>query len=208
MEDEIDLQLRQLAIEAQNHPAGSHQRQIALTQLMDAIERSNKLVHPYKNSWSSDVYEELYSEARVRTFEYMCQNIDTYDSKRAVMGWVNYFLNFRFQDVVDRYMNENKKRVPLPSWDDLENIPSPEPDFFDDGEMLRRFIEEDPEGIFRNTSLQSRPDITLQDVALARLDDKKWETIGHNLGISPQTSCSFFQRNLRKLGDIIRNNLQ
>ncbi|MEG3926060.1 hypothetical protein [Microcoleus sp. D3_18a_C4] len=208
MEDEIDLQLRYLADEAQSHPAGSKERQIVLTRLMDAIERSNKLVRPYRNSWPSDVYEELYSEARVRIFEYICQNIDTYDSRRPVMGWVNYFLNFRFLDVVDPYRREINRKDKLLSYNYLENMPSPAPDFFDDSEMLRRFIEEDPEGIFRNTSLKSRPDITLQDVVLARLDDLTWEAIGDKFGITPQTLSSFLQRNLSKYNDVIRNNLQ
>jgi DNA-directed RNA polymerase specialized sigma24 family protein len=208
MEDEIDLQLRQLAIEAQNHPAGSKEREEALRRLMDAIYRSHRLVRPYIYPNLRHLYEDIYSEASLKIFEHIRQNIDTYDSQQPLMAWVNHFFNFRFQDVRDRYIRETKRRDKFPSCDDLENMRSPAPDFFDDSEILRRFIQEDPEGIFRNTSLQSRPDLTLQDVILARLDDLTWEAIGDNFGISPQTISSFLQRNLRKYNDVIRNNLQ
>lgn len=208
MEDEIDLQLRQLALEAQQHPAGSQERQIALTKLINQIYRHNRLTRPYIDPRLSHLYEDIYSEARLKIVEHICQNIDTYDSQKPVMAWVNQFFNFRFKDVRDRYMRETNKRDKFSSDNDLDNMESPVPDFFDDHEMLRRFIEEDPDDIFRNTTVRGRPDITWQVIALARLDDEKWETISQRFDKKISTLQSFFDRNLRNFSDDIRNNLQ
>ncbi|MEK0187882.1 hypothetical protein WMG39_24020, partial [Microcoleus anatoxicus PTRS2] len=78
----------------------------------------------------------------------------------------------------------------------------------EDAEMLRKLIEEDPDNIFRNTTLRGRPDITWQVIALARLDDEKWENISQKFDKNISTLQSFFDRNLRKFSDYIRNNLQ
>ncbi|MFM9264609.1 hypothetical protein [Tychonema sp. BBK16] len=220
MEDEIDLQLRQLALEAQQHPAGSKERQIALTKLIDQIYRHNRLTRPYIDPRLSHLYEDIYSEARLKIVEHICQNIDTYDSQKPVMAWVNHFFNFRFKDVRDRYMNHI--RYQHFSIDSLEKSSSPKDieivqnlsnedpmsNFMDDTEILRELIEQDTDNIFRNTTVRGRPDITWQVIALARLDDEKWETISQRFDKKISTLQSFFDRNLRNFGDDFRNKLQ
>jgi DNA-directed RNA polymerase specialized sigma24 family protein len=208
MEDEIDLQLKRLAIEAQSYPVRSCQRNRALNSLIKGIEHCPRLARPYIDSHFRHLYEDIYNEALGRTFEYICQRIDTYDSQKPVMAWVNYFFNFKFRDVSKRYMNENQRIVKLPDWEDIENRQSQESEVETEAKQLRELIEEDPDNVFRSKSLRGRPDITLQDVVLARLDDERWEDIGDRLGISPQTSSSFFQRNMRNCTDYIRNKLQ
>ena len=120
MEDEIDLQLGQLALEAQQHPAQSRQRNRALTPLIEVVGRCHRLVRPYRESWQPLIYEDLYNEAYGKTIEYICQNIDNYYPEKPVMAWVNQILKYRFSDVVDRYMNEKKRRH-KPSLNDLED---------------------------------------------------------------------------------------
>jgi DNA-directed RNA polymerase specialized sigma24 family protein len=225
MEDEIDLQLKQLAVEAQNHPVRSRQRNRALNSLIRGIGHCPRLARPYKDSWPSHIYEDIYNEALGRTFEYICQNIDTYDSQRPVMAWMNYFLNFRFQDVCDRYTNQirprmNQTRIKILSIDDLEgfNLEQEEWELYqdkasmsqlvEDAEMLRKLIEEDPDNVFRNKTVRGRPDITWQVIALARLDDETLDSISQRFGVSISTIQTFFDRNLRNFSDIIRNNLQ
>ncbi|HBL00133.1 MAG TPA: hypothetical protein DD001_23820 [Microcoleaceae bacterium UBA10368] len=226
MEDEIDLQLKQLALEAQQHPAGSQERQIALTKLIDQIYRHNRLTRPHIGDDSLlHLYEDIYSEARLKIVEHICQNIDIYDSKKPVMAWVNHFFNFRFQDVRDRYTNQirprmNQTRIKILSIDNLEgfNLEQEEWELYqdkasmsqivEDAEMLRKLIEDDPDNIFRNTTVRGRPDITWQVIALARLDDEKWENISQRFDKNISTLQSFFDRNLRKFSDYIRNKLQ
>lgn len=201
MEDEIDLQLRQLALEAQQHPARSQKRQIALTKLIDQIYRHNRLTRPHIDDSLLHLYEDIYSEARLKIVEHICQNIDIYDSQKPVMAWVNQFFNFRFRDVRDRYRRETR----IPRLDELEKFEQEE---MEDTERLRELIEEDPDNIFRNKTMRGRPDITWQVIALARLDDEKWETISQKFDKSISALQSFFDRNLRNFGDDIRNKLQ
>lgn len=44
--NEINQQLKQLALEAQQHPAKTKQRQQALTKLLKAIQQSGQLMRP------------------------------------------------------------------------------------------------------------------------------------------------------------------
>ncbi|MGB8691389.1 MAG: hypothetical protein WCD53_29270 [Microcoleus sp.] len=219
MEDEIDLQLKQLALEAQQHPAGSQERQIALTKLIDQIYRHNRLTRPHIGDDSLlHLYEDIYSEARLKIVEHICQNIDTYDSKKPVMAWVNHFFNFRFRDVCDRYRRET--RIKCFSIDVLEKFEQEESDIYqqnypqmqmmEDTQRLRELIAEDPDRLFRNKTIKNRPDITWQVIALAILDDEKWKTIAQRFHPTKSISTlqSFFDRNLRKFSDYIRNKLQ
>jgi DNA-directed RNA polymerase specialized sigma24 family protein len=207
MEDEIDLRLRQLAVAAQQQPVASHRRDKALTKLMDEIYRSRKLGHPQRGSrpWLPGVYEDLHSEAVLKTFEYIRQNIDTYDATRPLMGWVNYILNLRFSDTAQKYMNQIKREIP--SLDKLEKIEQTSQSD-ETSIMLRELIEEDPDGLFRSASLRNRPDITWQDIAQAKLDDETLDSISKKLGVPISTIDSLFKRNLRNFSDYIRNKLQ
>lgn len=221
MEDEIDLRLKRLAVGAQQYPVGSLSRQQALTELMDEIYRSGKLGHPQRGSWPAGIYEDLHSEALLQTFKYIRQNIDAYDSERPLMGLVNQILKHRFTDATRKYMNQRKREITfsdftrkhmnqiegeIPSFDDLENIAQRS----QANEMDARpseLIEQDSDGLFRSVSLRNRPDITWQDIALAKLDGETLDKISKRLGISHTTIDSFYKRNLRNFRDYFRNNL-
>ena len=204
----IDLQLSQLAVEAQQHPAQSRQRNRALTKLIEVVGRCHRLARPYPDSCPHLIYEDLYNEAYGKTIEYICLKIDNYDPQKPVLGWVNYILKFRFNDGFKRYMNEQSRTRELPSLNDLEKQPSPESPLSEEATMLRELIEEDPDGHFRAVSLRKRPDITWQDIALAKLDNETSDSISQRLGVSRTTIDSLFNRNLRDFSDYIRNRLQ
>ncbi|MEG3966132.1 hypothetical protein QUA00_00535 [Microcoleus sp. T2B6] len=214
----MDEILRQLALEAQQHPAGSQERQIALTKLIDQIYRHNRLTRPHINDDNlRHLYEDIYSEARLKIVEHICQNIDIYDSQKPVMPWVNHFFKFRFQDVCDRYRRRERITQGL-SVDELDKFEQkeweiyqqnyPRLEIMEDTERLRKLIEEDPDHLFRNKTIRGRPDITWQVIALARLDDEKWETISQRFDKNISTLQSFYDRNMRKFSDYIRNKLQ
>lgn len=202
MEDEIDLRLQRLAVEAQKQPADSHQRKTALTKLMDKIYRSGTLGHPQGGQWPAGVYEDLYSEALLKTFEYIRSNIDAYDSERPLMGWVNWILNHRFYDATRKYMNQKKREIP--SLDYLDTIEQ-ESQSNETNTWLRELIEEDPDGLFRSVSFRERPDITWQDIALAKLNGETFENISQRIGVPLRTINSSFNRNLRDFRDYFRN---
>jgi DNA-directed RNA polymerase specialized sigma24 family protein len=214
----MDEMLRQLALEAQQHPPGSQERQIALTKLIDQIYRHNTLTRPQIDDSLRHLYEDIYSEARLKIVEHICQNIDIYDSQKPVMAWVNHFFNFRFRDVCDRYRRET--RIKCLSIDDLEKFEQKESEIYqqnypqmqmmEDTERLRELIAEDPDHLFRNKTIRNRPDITWQIIALARLDDEIWDIIAQKFHPIKTISTlqSFFDRNLRNFSDYIRNKLQ
>ncbi|WP_293348425.1 MULTISPECIES: hypothetical protein [unclassified Microcoleus] len=205
----MDDELKQLAVKAQSYPVGSLQRQIALTALMDAIWRSGQLGHPQRGSWKPDAYEDIYSEALLKTFEYIREKIDIYDPERPLMGWVNWLIKRRFSDASEKYMNQRKLEIPSLDDLDIENIPQ-EMRSNETHEMLRELIQEDPDGVFRSVSVRNRQDITWQDIAKANiLDDEKWDSIAQRLGVRRiSTINSFYNNNLRKFRDYIRNKLQ
>ena len=217
----IDLQLRELALEAQQHPAQSRQRNRALTKLIEVVGRCHRLVRPYRESWPPLIYEDLYNEAYGKTLEYICQNIDNYYPEKPVMAWVNQILKFRFSDVVDRHMNEKKRRE-LPSLDDLEdNLEKWLSEKFQHSEEarmmrelreewreLRELIEEDPDHLFRMVSLRGRPDLTWQVIALAKLDGETLDIMSQRLEVSISGINGFFNLNLRRFRDYFRNRLQ
>ena len=204
----IDLQLSQLAVEAQQHPAHSRQRNRALTKLIEVVGRCHRLARPYKAGLQGLIYEDLYNEALLKTLDYICRNIDKYDPEEPVMAWVNQILKYRFNDVVDRHMKENNRTRELPSLNDLDNYQSPESPLSEEAIMLRELIEEDPDNLFRSVSLRDSPEITWQVIALAKLDDETSKSISKRLGVAPTTIDSLFKRNLRDFSDYIRNRLQ
>jgi len=98
---QLNEELRQLAIKAQQHPVNTKMRQIALTRLVNAIQRSGQLCRPYSGQFPG-LYEDIYSSACNRTFLYICQNIDGYDPNRGeVIAWVNFIMKRRFIDAIN-----------------------------------------------------------------------------------------------------------
>jgi hypothetical protein len=87
----LDEQLKQLAVEAQQHPPNSSQRRRSLAQLISVIYQSRKLIRPYQGQFSG-VYEEIYAEAQQRLFLHICEKIDQYNSDSEVMQWANFLM--------------------------------------------------------------------------------------------------------------------
>jgi DNA-directed RNA polymerase specialized sigma24 family protein len=193
--NDLDRRLQELALEAQKHPHQSPQRQVALNRLWELIWQSNRLGHPQQGRWTSSIYEDLYNEAIARTCLEICQKIDRYNPEYPVMMWVNYCLKFNFKQVAkDCY-----KHTFQPSLDDLDldirvdETPS-------EAQALRKFLEEDPEGLLKAESLQKRADVTFQFLVLEKyVKDRTWESIANELDIPFSTLNNFFDRRLRKL---------
>ena len=202
----IERQMQRLAIEAQKHPALSPQRQITLNKLVREVMRSECIARPQINSWPPNIYEDLHNEALQRTLVEICQKIDSYHPEYPFMSWVNYLLKYRFLNVVrDRY---SSKTVNLPCLENLD-FSTPDSEMDDEIAMLRDFLQADPENLLKDESLRGRPDITFQYLAWERfVEDKTWEVLAAELGISLQTLCSFFNRKLRKLMPYFQKYLQ
>jgi DNA-directed RNA polymerase specialized sigma24 family protein len=200
--DDFDRRLQQLALEAQKHPPKSRQRQQALNRLVHLIMQSGQMRHR-----TPDGCEDLYNEAFQKTWLYIFQHIENYKPERPVMAWVNYLIKQNIRAVVREYRNPRMETIL--SLDELEwRFATPE-ETLDEAKMLRQLLEEDPEHLFRTAHIRSRPDVTFQFLALARIvEDKSWDELSQSFGISPQTLCSFFKRNLRNFNPYFYKYLQ
>lgn len=191
-----DDQLKQLALEAQRHPARSPQRQHALTQLVEAIRRSGRLARPHRGKFSPPFYDLLYEEALNQTLTYICRKIDTYDPARGTaqkfMNWVNFRLD---RQIIEcrRDFNEQEAQE-LPSLNDLEAIAAPPPAAPSLANEVQAYIAADPEGMFQAAHIRGRPDASFQAIALARFAEQSWEAIATDFDLKVPTLSSFFQR--------------
>ncbi|MEB3295625.1 MAG: hypothetical protein VKJ24_20940 [Synechococcales bacterium] len=204
--EELAPMLRRLAQQAQQSPSNSSNRRIALNQLIYQIWHSQQLGHPQRYHWPPDTYEDLYNEALQRTLLEVCQKIDNYKPERPVMAWVNCLLNYNFLAVVREHQHP---KIVLKSIKDLDRLVEYSNNCPDSHQILRRFLEEDPENLLKTVHIQGRVDVTFQSLAIARyIEDQSWESLSTRLGISIQTLCSFFNRQLRKLTPYFQRHLQ
>lgn len=215
---ELDEQLKQLAITAQRQPLLTEGRRIALTKLIKGILSSGKLFRPDYSRLPHNffsVYEEIYDDAKQELMLHVCQKINEYDPERgSVMRWVNYLMDRRFfNKAIGNFRDRRENRVSqtIPTLDNLDNVepenlslPDPTPFL---SETLRSYIEEDPEGILRMACIESRPQATFQALLLKRLADESWQTISKDLDIAVPTLSSFYQRSLKKLAQKIQDDL-
>ena len=216
--DDDDRVLSQLVQEARKHPLQSSQRQLALNRLSEKILRSGRLGHPQKGSWPPNFYEDLYNEALQKTLLKICQTIDNYHGESPVLAWVNFHLNKQFIEVVKDYYKKGITYIPrsgkkqlttsVLSLDDLDRY-IPEEDTITDAELLRQFLENDPEKFLKTEQIQGHPEVTFQLLAKAKfVEDKTWSEIAIDLEIPVQTIYSFFYRQLQKYMPYFRKYLQ
>jgi hypothetical protein len=190
-----DALLKQLALEAQRQPPHSPLRHHALTQLVEAIRLSGRLVRPHKGLFPPHLYDLLYEEAVNQTLTYVCRRIDTYDPERGqaqrFLNWVNFRLERTMIDCRREYGDAQVQS--LPDLQTLESIPQPEPASSLASELLE-CIQADAQQVFRTTHIRDRPDANFRAIALARCADRSWEEISAELQIKIPTLSSFFRR--------------
>ncbi|MEL6382990.1 MAG: hypothetical protein AAFQ89_11050 [Cyanobacteria bacterium J06626_18] len=191
-----DDPLKQLALEAQRHPARSPQRQHALTQLIEAIRRSGRLARPHRSKFAPAFYDLLYEEAVNQTLTYVCRKIENYDPERGTaqkfMNWVNFRLDRQIIECRRDFNEQDAQK--LPNLNDLEAIAAPAPEPSSLANEVRNHIATDPEGVFQSTHIRNHPEASFQAIALARFAERSWEDIAHEFAIKVPTLSSFFQR--------------
>lgn len=207
--EELDEQLEQLALIAQQHPQGTPKRQLVLGQLVGAILKSGKLCHPYRGQFLHR-YEEIYQEARQDLLFYVCHNIDKYNPERGgVMAWCNVLLERRFfREAIPKVLD--KQGIQKMTLSDLDNLALPEksPSLT---EVITEYIALDPENLFKSSHIENHPKANFQTLSQQRLEGKSWKEISDKLGIKIPTISSFYYRCLNrfapKLKEYCRNYL-
>jgi DNA-directed RNA polymerase specialized sigma24 family protein len=204
-----DNRLKQLALEIQQLSAESDWRQHLLGELVKAIRLSKKLCRPHRTKFSPTFYELLYEEAVNETLIYVCQNIDRYDPERGIskkfITWVNFHLDKLVIDCRRRFGNvETNISVSL---SEIENIEAPQ-DSSPLSDLIRDYIEEDAENLFKTAQIEKRPKANFRAIALARFAGKSWEEISEEMGVVVPTLSSFYQRCCRKFTAKFKADLQ
>ncbi len=196
--DELDSYLLQLATSAQQNSPRSPGRQIALTKLVNGIVRSGRLCYPQKSQFPAGVYQDIYHEARQELLLYICEKIDKYDAERgSVMTWVNVLLDRRFfKDAIRKIQTQQRmKKLTITDLDNLIAAPEEPPDMT---EILKKFIESDPEDIFKKEHIEKCPQANFQALATRRMSGKSWKDISGEFAIKIPTVSSFYYRCVNK----------
>ena len=169
----LDQQLKQLAMEAQQHPPKTPERQRALARLVDVIYQSKKLVRPHPGQFYG-LYGDIYAEAQQRLFLYMCEHIERYDTQREVLQWANFLMRKRFfieasrdfMPTAPRGMDLSQvKRITLDALDKQEALELRSQANPSLSEEVIQCIREDRDGLFRETYIRKKPNANFQHIA-------------------------------------------
>jgi DNA-directed RNA polymerase specialized sigma24 family protein len=195
--NELDEQLKLLAISAQQHPPLTQGRQLAVRKLVNGIVQSGRLCRPQRGQFSGS-YEDIYDEAVQELLLYICQNIEKYDPERgSVMAWVNVLLERRFfKEAIPKILGKpNLQKMTL---SDLDNLaPSEETESLT--EILKECIESDPDNLLKKEYLQNYPTANFQVLLQRRFSGKSWKEISAEFDINIKTLSSFYYRCVNKL---------
>ena len=228
MDDDLDLQLRQLVYAAQNHPQKSAERRKILNKLIAKIQSSGKL-KKFLQWRNLPDFPDIYSEAEANTYLEICKKIENYRPEHPVMAWVNKRFYSRFIDVLRKYENQQHKILSLDELDscnsssdkpvskELSRVQNEikdklisETEYKLELSITKNFINNDPERLLQNTYIGEDKNANLQKVILMRLDNKKWEDISQKLDHPISRLSELYQRNIkkRKIIDYFRRYLQ
>lgn len=201
--DELNEQLKQLALVAQQHPPLSQERQLALGQMVQAILRSSRLCRPQLGKFASR-YEEIYEEARQELLLYICRNIHKYDLERGeVMAWCNVLLERRFfKEAIFKVLG--KPEVQKMTLADLDHLPSPPEEAPILTEVIDEYITLDPENLFKTTYIRNHPEANFQALAKQRLEGKSWQSISEKLDLKIPTISQFYYRCLKRFAPTLK----
>ena len=218
MKDSADALLNeklQAFVKRAQEAKDTKQKHIALTRLIAAIQGSGRLNS--LRSWRGVAdFEDLYNEAKSKTFIEICQKIDQYKPQYSVMAWVNKTLAWRFQDSYNDSRLKGITNIPgrqklpfIPSLEDLnEDIRANGGSTDKEMELLKSFVEDDPENLLKAEHIKHRPQATFQKILQMICQTNNWEEISTELDVSISTASNFYQRKLRKFLPYLQKSLQ
>ncbi|WP_460207437.1 sigma-70 RNA polymerase sigma factor region 4 domain-containing protein [Scytonema sp. NUACC21] len=211
--------MQQLVIEVQEQQTDSSHRKKALYILFKEIYQAPTLwrARNHYPDWS-DFYEEHYREALQQVMLEFFKGINRYNPQKPVMAWINETLKYRFKDILDKDFSKGitskaKKSVQIISLDRLDTFISERlisgKDKISDEELLRKYLEEDPDNIFKRKHIKGLPQASFQYIAIARLDGQGWKQISKELGgVKISTLSSFYERSLKGFIPFLQDKLK
>jgi len=223
--DELDRRLLYLAQLAQQHPPGIKERRIALTKLVEEINRqSYRLIRPSSSKYPPNLRLDIFYLGLQKVLFFIFHpdtNIDKYEPDRGTVRlWINLKLDRRFfqearDEIIEtRVVNGNFVQISnLSDWNSaieqqiLNNNPYSDKD--PRLEELLKYIQEDPEGLFQAERIKDYPNANFRSVALSKLSGKSWKEVSAELGIkAPTTTSSFYYRCVKKFAPKLKAYLQ
>ena len=192
---DFDQQLEELVVIAQRYPSQAKERRVALGKLIRIIQQSGKLYCP-RGQLSLEVYTYLYQEALQNLWIEVCRSVDSYDPTRSkVMTWVNALLKYRFIDARRKFYPHEGTRIHYtPDVHELDKLATSDKEEATASEQVKQWIEEDPDGLFRQKKLKSSPQVDFQLLALRRLAGDSWEVLSKEYEVKIPTLSNFYQR--------------
>lgn len=200
-----DLQLEELlkclALQAQQKPPQSVERQQILHEIINFIQHSKKLQCPQKN-FDRDLYE----DAKQNLWYYLYAHIEQYDPiKGSVITWVNFLLFTRYypeavaaeakeQNIAKNIRNSAKSSI------NSSFIPKKALE-------LQELIALDPDGIFKEKFIKNCPNANFQKLTELYLAGYSWKEISKKLGVEYSTLRSFYYRSFSKFKLLLRQYL-
>lgn len=187
-------------------------RRLALHQLIQVIQESNKLFLADRYNFPPYVYQESLQE----TYIYICRNIHNYDPQKGkVITLINFVLDKKFKEAKARYLQQQQTislDTPISSGNDehqdktilLETIPSSTTDKESEYTQLRECLEEDKQSIFQKAHIRNKPQANFRAIALKRLDRESWQDMSEEWDIPLQTLARFYQRCLTKFNSQLK----
>jgi hypothetical protein len=208
---QLEERLRQLVQQACSHPAGSAERQKALTRIV-------QLVRP--KLWKENT--PYYQDALQQTWLYFCHNLcegrtgECYNPDRgSIVTWLNFYLKRQLQQFQIKEQAQQAKTVSgavqgrsndadAPP-DPVDNLPAP-PDVPPLLDEVKRWVEADSSGELRRAKLANCPGLNCQALILRRLPpETNWKDLADDYNLPISTLSNFYQRQcmprLRKFGE-------
>jgi hypothetical protein len=185
------LTLRNQAI---THPPGSKERNRTLTQML-------RLIQPHLRK----IHSPHFPDALQQTLLHFVTHIGTtYDPNLGdIIPWLNSHLWYRHHDLQRQTIHRACREIPIDATlrdhrgygYTINDLPARPMGSIDLLEQVREQVETDPTGIFRNTVMKQRPDITAQQIILLRLSpETPWQDIADQFQAPLTAIASFYQR--------------
>ncbi|MGD1914219.1 MAG: hypothetical protein ACFB2X_26310 [Rivularia sp. (in: cyanobacteria)] len=194
-ESSTDKELRELVQQIQQLAPNDRERQKLLNQLIKKIKQTKKL-KKFISYYNLPDFQDVYADALGDCLTYISKKIDKYNPKYPVMAWVNQILKCSFSKVFKKRYRKQIQSVILDEFQ-LTNISAASHKEEDICILVREFIQNDPEGILKNIKME-KYNVSLQNILLMILHEKKWKEIAEELQRKIPTIQSFYRRSLGK----------
>ncbi len=185
------------------------------------LETAQKILqNKYKPQLGNNLFEDCYTEALQKTWLYILSNIEQYTPQKAtVLHWFSFILERRFLDIKNDYLKIRKvqrdgERRPVldkslnkalknkqsnkaneaTTYQDILKSQYLEDQDLSQAQQFKQLIIEDPWQIFSGKHIENCPEASYQEIAIQRINDKKWKEIAYQFNLPVPTVSSFLVR--------------